>query len=106
MGLGATGVATAGATVAVVDNASIHKEPSTLALLVEVTRGRYAFASAYSNRFKPIERGFANVLCDAKMHEEEALRDPFGVLQRSFVKYSILGPSGPCGPSIRPVSRV
>ena len=49
-------------TVTLVDNASIPKESSTLALLEEVTRGRYAFASAYSNRLKPIERGFANVL--------------------------------------------
>ena len=34
------------------------------------------------------------MLNEAQLHEDEAARDPVGVLQRAFFKYSVAGPQG------------
>ena len=79
------------------DNASIHKTQGSLETLERVTQGRYKFVAAYSHFLSPIERGFANVLREARLYEEEGMRNPEAVLHRAFMKYSVAGTHGHVG---------
>jgi hypothetical protein len=81
-------------SVVLADNARIHKTAGTLQVLNRVTNGQYLFNAAYCPFFNPIERGFGNVLNEARLHEQLASRDPVGVLQRAFLKYSATGSHG------------
>ena len=76
------------------DNAAIHKTPGALQALDRVTKGRYLFNGEYGPFFNPIERGFGNVLNESRLYEGEAARDPVGVLDRAFFKYSAAGSHG------------
>lgn len=76
------------------DKASIHWAPSTLLETERITRGRFKFVPAYSPRCSPIERGFSLIWRYVRAREEQAARDPIGVVQSAFFHYSTQGPEG------------
>lgn len=78
----------------IMDNASIHWMASTLLETERITRGRFKFVPAYSPRCSPIERGFSLIWRYVRAREDEAARDPIGVIQAAFLHYSTQGPMG------------
>lgn len=81
-------------TTLLCDNASVHSTPSTIACLNRITNGYYKFVPPYEFRFKPIERGFANIWNDVRNNYKFAMRDPVGAMHAAFVRYSSWGPDG------------
>jgi transposase len=82
---------------AIVDNATHQKTQDALTILDQVFYGRYDFASPYSPRLKPIERGFANIKRWIRDHEIEASADPIGYINEAFRIYGVLGERGHVG---------
>ena len=59
-------------TIVLLDNASIHKTFDTLDVLHNVCNSRYAFITAYSYRYSPVERGFGLVWNYVQGYEDQA----------------------------------
>ena len=84
-------------TLTLAHNATIHKTVGALETLERVTRGQYMFVEAWSHFLSPIERGFSNVIREARLHEETGVQNPEAALHQAFMKYSVAGTHGHVG---------
>ena len=75
----------------VLDNATIHHHPATRITLEGIFNGQYWYCARYSPHLKPIEPCFALVKEWIREHEDEAMIDPIGTINRGFEMYQIGG---------------
>mmetsp|Transcript_34895 Transcript_34895/g.76949 ORF Transcript_34895/g.76949 Transcript_34895/m.76949 type:complete len:257 (-) Transcript_34895:32-802(-) len=79
---------------AILDNASNQKTALVQDALELAFEGNYMYCSTYSPELKPVERGFSNIKCYIRDHEDEALRDPIQFIDHTFELYSVGGARG------------
>ena len=77
--------------VCICDNSSTHHTYDALVAMDDCFDGFFSFSPTYSPDLKPIEKGFSNVKGWLKDHEDDALLDPIGTINRAFHLYSTLG---------------
>jgi len=77
--------------VVVLDNATSHHFPDSRIALEAVLNGNYFYSARYSPHLKPIEPCFALVKNWLRNHEDEAVQNPVGTINRAFNLYSIGG---------------
>ena len=75
----------------VLDNATIHHHPATRIALEWIFTGQYWYSARYSPHLKPIEPCFALVKEWIREHEDEAMLDPIGTINRGFALFQIGG---------------
>lgn len=83
-----------GTSSLILDNASIHAVDSTLAEMERIMHGRFKFVPSYSPRCSPVERGFSLIWRYVRDREEQAQRDPIGLIKEAFAYYSVTGAGG------------
>jgi DDE superfamily endonuclease len=67
-----------------VDNSTTQKNPDALLKLNATFRGLYRFSAEYSPDLKLIEKGFSYIKRRIRHHEDDALLDPIGTINKAF----------------------
>ena len=75
----------------VLNNAAIHHVPETRQVIEALFHGNYWYSARYSPHLKPIEPCFALVKEWIRNHEDEAVDDPIGKIDRAFTVFSVGG---------------
>jgi transposase len=79
-------------SVAMLDNALIHKTMSSRRALERCFNGKYYYCAKYSPHLKPIEKCFALVKAHIRENEVEATLNPLNFINSAFKLFQIGGP--------------
>ena len=80
--------------VVLYDGATTHTCATTVALLDNITGGKYVQVAAYSHDLSPVERGFANVWGYVRHHWNREKQTATDILNEAFWMFSVQGPWG------------
>ena len=77
---------------AILDNATVHKNPEARIALDRCFHGAYFYCALYSPHLKPIEKCFALVKAYIRQNEIEATLNPVAFINSAFALFAIGGP--------------